>query len=130
MTSIFQSIKTQDEILQTVFDRVKTHLLTQNAKSMTNENGYFYCKYRTSDELKCAIGCLIADEDYHSELEGSGVRVNYGRNNNFLRGSGIYCGHPRMLDLLSRLQRLHDQEDVCDWKIGLQEIAIEFSLIR
>jgi len=51
-----------------VFYFVIAHLRAQN-KRAANENGS--CFYRTPEGLKCAAGCLITDEEYNPEFEGS-----------------------------------------------------------
>ena len=45
--------------MQTVFDRVATHLLTQNAQSLDIVDGE--CLYRGEDGKMCAAGCLLTD---------------------------------------------------------------------
>ncbi len=52
-----------------VFEKVKTHLLTQNAKSV--DEGEDTCLYRGENGLKCGIGALILDEYYHESLENN-----------------------------------------------------------
>ncbi len=44
---------------QEIFDKVATHLLTQNEKALNSVGG---CVYRTDKGLKCAVGCLIPVE--------------------------------------------------------------------
>lgn len=46
-----------------IFEKVRTHLLTQNAKSMIDG----ICLYRGPNGLKCAVGCLIEDEHFDPE---------------------------------------------------------------
>ena len=45
---------------QQIFDKVATHLLTQNARSAAEGS----CLYRSPSGLKCAVGCLISDSVY------------------------------------------------------------------
>ncbi|TFG98717.1 hypothetical protein E4H12_05310 [Candidatus Thorarchaeota archaeon] len=58
--------------MQMIFNRVKSHLHKQNQKAQ-GESGL--CSYRThgAATLKCAIGCLIDDENYEQSLEGRRV---------------------------------------------------------
>lgn len=96
---------------QQVFEKVATHLLTQNAKS---ESEAEICQYRTKSGLMCAAGCLIADEEYDSKMEGYN-----------------WC-HGRFPDvhkhLIADLQKLHDLDDVEDWYDGLLGIAKDYKL--
>lgn len=56
---------------QDVFDQVAIHLLTQNQPSIAPVAGFpTDCAYRGNNGLKCAAGCLIADDEYDIEIEG------------------------------------------------------------
>lgn len=57
---------------QQIFDTVATHLLKQG-KRATNLHGT--CVYRGEGGTKCAVGCLIADEEYNPKMEGCSVSV-------------------------------------------------------
>lgn len=81
---------------QEIYDKVLNHLVKQGKKSIDS-----YCKYRGPDNTSCAVGCLIPDDEYTPELEGSGgiksiacsIKLNIESNK---------------LDLLQELQILHD----------------------
>lgn len=113
---------------QEMFDRVKTHLLTQMERagepnpSYVVENGSapFRCFYHAPNGFKCAIGCLIPDEHYNRELEDKSVW-----NDNLQTAAGItreQAGFAR------RLQQCHDEVPVEYWALTLTYIAIEFGL--
>lgn len=55
--------------LQQVFDRVATHLLTQGEPAMQGRD----CRYRGPAGTSCAVGCLLAEEEYDPKLEGVGI---------------------------------------------------------
>lgn len=59
---------------QEVFDQVANHMMTQKARSKARssveEGNVFFCAYR-SNGLKCAAGCLIADDEYRPYFEKS-----------------------------------------------------------
>ena len=100
---------------QEAFDIVAHHLLTQRERS---EN-HGMCAYRGRNGLKCAIGALIPDSDYHPGLEGRGacevrwkLRVLQSVN----------------VDLLSDLQKLHDKKPPVEWTKGLRAIARDYRL--
>lgn len=97
---------------QEVFDIVARHLLTQNEQSV-NEDG---CAYRGEGGLKCAVGALIPDSDYDPDWEGQAV-VDNNPICGHLEGKGI------SLRLASRLQHIHDQFAVRDWRWRLMELA-------
>jgi hypothetical protein len=106
---------------QEIFDKVSTHLLQQNKPAM--EDGR--CRYRTSDGLSCAVGCLIAPEVYSEGLEGQGVVALDLRA--ALRDSGIGTTY-KTLTLLSDLQDLHDRVPTHLWPAKLNLIAKRFDL--
>lgn len=121
--------------LQAIYDRVKSHLLTQNAKSqlvpanVDDENTI--CAYRGEGDRRCAIGCLITDECYTEALEGKTL-ANHKTVVNALVCSGVIDPHeqrssPRAT-LLVELQRMHDRREVSEWSDSLRRLAIEHSL--
>lgn len=114
-------------ILQTIFDRVVKHLLTQNCRSLLMP-GSSSCRYRGPNGLMCAVGCLINDECYDVELEGkmSGTPEVQAA----LECSGINVTHNLILrKLLQQLQIIHDtKKDVAFWGIELKNVARDFGL--
>lgn len=99
---------------QEVFDQVKTHLLTQMERAVD----IYSCRYRTHNGLKCAAGCLIADDEYTMDMEGrtwinlvidSVAPTNY---------SGM----------IIELQLVHDNFNPLEWEAKLKEIAKENKL--
>lgn len=107
---------------QEVFDRVCTHLLLQGARSMKGR----LCAYRGEWDRMCAIGCLIDDEHYTPELEGSHVHES-----NVLvavqSSLGVEIGG-MSLDLLYELQKCHDNTAIVFWEDTLKAIARRFGL--
>jgi hypothetical protein len=101
-------------LIREIFDTVKQHLLTQNKQAKVG----VHCKYRLGD-LKCAVGCLIKDEDYISIIEGNGLGY-------------IARSYPEMfmhldldetkITLLSQLQALHDDCAPETWAKGLDQL--------
>lgn len=106
-----------------ILERVRNHLLTQNKKSVEH-NDPLECRYRTKDGLSCAVGCLIKNEFYSPSLEGKGI-------GNFAVVLTVECSletklTEEQLNILWKLQRLHDSADVECWKSELDEIEKEF----
>jgi hypothetical protein len=57
---------------QKTFDTVLAHLRRQGRPALNKEG----CRYRTSDGLMCAVGCLIPDARYSPDIENtSGYQV-------------------------------------------------------
>jgi len=87
---------------QEIFDTVVDHLLSQGMKSSVA-----VCMYRTSTGLKCAVGILISDSDYDSDMEFSAVDSLYSSHPTRIQ-EWAQQKYPNDLKLLTRLQRLHD----------------------
>ncbi len=90
-----------------VFQRVITHLETQRKKALRNGQ----CVYRTDEGLKCAIGCLIPDDEYNPEIEGSSL-CGMMRNKMPPTIVALMQQGNKMVSLLQTLQDLHDMYEV------------------
>ena len=105
---------------QELFNRVATHLLTQNEQSMVREDGpggAVYCKYRGPRGLKCAIGALIPDAAYRVQMEGERVTYDPIR---------VAAGIPEKLT--AELQIVHDHNEPWRWPSMLAYVAREHDL--
>lgn len=100
---------------QEIFDTVVNHLRKQNKKSDDNAGSL----YRSSKGLKCAVGCLIYDEEYKPEMEGYAVGI--------LANNHIPRFRP-YISLLRRLQKIHDGMRVEEWECGLKDVGTAFEL--
>lgn len=114
---------------QRVYNKTVRHLLSQRKKSM-NFSGV--CAYLNEDGLMCAVGCHISRKNYSVDIEGIGLTtISY----------GIYAEDEGMLlqiladsnllehlQLLIKLQDVHDCMPVNQWRKGLRAVAAEFGL--
>jgi hypothetical protein len=89
---------------QEIFDTVVAHLLQQGKQSKSESD---ICLYRSDDGLKCAIGALIPDSDYVSDMEAAVVYPSYCSPSTTIQ-SWAQSNYPNDLKLLNRLQKLHD----------------------
>ena len=102
--------------LQTVFNIVSTHLLTQGMKS---RNAFGTCAYRGENGMKCAAGALIPDDQYKPEIE------------NVLWTDLVSekIVSRRFVNEIAELQQIHDlgdsdpEECVAGWKKKLIKFA-------
>lgn len=108
---------------QEIFDTVKQHLLTQNARS---ENEYtMVCQYRGPKGRKCAVGCLIDDDDYNPLWEGKTVRkLLHCR----ALPEPLAAEFQRNESLLTSLQHIHDDVDIQEWPSKLHRVAVVHGL--
>ena len=114
---------------QEVFDTVVNHLRTQKQPAINSGD---QCRYRHTEPdgtvLRCAVGCLIADDEYLQEMEGTnidGLLADYLRlPNGFLREK--LRTH---YSLLRALQSTHDDVSrLGEWEACFEEIANYFNL--
>lgn len=90
------------------WEKMRAHLLKQRRKSQDG----FSCLYRGPDGTKCAVGCLIADEDYRPAMEREVVGL---LDRDEIPGlAGI------SLSVLQQAQRTHDHSPTGDWRYQLQ----------
>lgn len=107
---------------QEVFDHIAIHLLTQMEKSMSvyNTMGQYRSdsKLYQNKKLSCAAGCLMGDKEYIPELEGNSWEVlvenDLAPNDHF--------------EIIQKLQRIHDWEDIDSWKQLLINLANKHNL--
>lgn len=105
---------------QEVFDFIAHHMLTQGKKAQSAGGG---CRYRIKIDKniihKCAAGCLIPDEVYKETMEGKSW---YAVVNTLKMASNAHYS------LISRMQSIHDYQQVKHWKQRLFEEASSRSL--
>lgn len=106
---------------QEIFDTVLAHCRKQRVASTTRTKWVSSCAtkwvsscaYRGENDTRCAVGCLIPDEFYSSDIEGLRVSCELsdkGTDNertlvNVLYASGVQHSQ---FDLLGSLQDAHD----------------------
>jgi len=111
---------------QEIFNKVRDHLLKQNAKSLKKHS--IHCAYRSDSGLKCAIGCLITDENYEAAHEGLGAEeVPVVQ---MVERSLDILIDPETSRLLYDLQDLHDNYNVDEWAYQFDVVADSFGLER
>ena len=85
------------------------------------------CAYRAKNGDKCAVGCLIEDEEYKESFEGVKALMildgGYGADMELVER--LYP-HRR---LLSELQVVHDKMEVENWEFGLKDVAKRLGLV-
>ncbi len=99
-----------------IFERMKTHLLAQNAVS---EDDTGSCRLRSPDGRKCAIGSLVRDEVYEAALEGVGIsyyrHAHDGKLLRALYALNVNAYDPNVIELLMELEQIHDDASVDQW---------------
>ena len=106
---------------QEIFDKVVRHLSAQGLCAMLDGT----CAYRGDGGLKCAVGCLIPDGIYHEDIEGKNVKNLFNNFPDQMKASGL---DPKSADLLTDLQRIHDNRVKRDWKRNLLNVAEHYHL--
>lgn len=109
---------------QQVYNKIATHLVTQGVQANAGGAIGDSCLYRSPAGLKCAIGCLISDENYHPNMENRDVEA-------------IAAWYPDAIpdvdiDFLNEMQSVHDSN--CNWyykgqmKLSLANVAGMYGL--
>ncbi len=107
---------------QEVFNKVYTHLLTQNKKSRLDDE---FCAYKATDGLQCAFGCLIPDEFYSPEMEAHPIFDLFVMS----KPLKMMFAHDCELSLVEALQVVHDDYDPDQWLEELHVVAATYKLI-
>lgn len=103
---------------QEVFDQITQHLLRQGKAAISSTGA---CRYRVEAQgevLKCAAGCLIADDEYNRLFENVAWDDLADRNK-------VPSHH---VALVQQLQRIHDRESFGTWTYYFHKIARDFGL--
>lgn len=103
---------------QEVFDQVTQHLLRQGKAAISATGA---CCYRTEREgvvLKCAAGCLIADDEYSRKFE----------NDIWPHLVELSLVPNHHAELIRSLQEVHDGCPVKKWPTYLKQVAVDYGL--
>ena len=103
---------------QEVFDQITQHLLKQGKAA---RSGTGACRYRTENSegvLKCAAGCLIADDEYNRMFE-------YVAWNDLVNDGKVPSDH---CQLIRDFQIIHDSIIPGDWLSSFKDIAARHDL--
>lgn len=95
-----------------VFEYIRHHLLTQMQQSKNDKGA---CFYKNEQGLKCAAGCLIPDDMYNSNFE-------YKSWGSLVRQKSVPEDH---IGLIQRMQYMHDETPVSNWKLELDKLEGE-----
>lgn len=124
----------QDE-RQRYFDTVVRHLVAQGRRAygggIVRQGDGVSCRYRAAvgDEiLKCAIGCLIPDDQYAPAMEGQTVTAIVSTHDFFKRFPWVRAAYVHK-GLLRRLQSAHDRRAAGETlRDLLLDIALDYGL--
>ncbi len=101
---------------QEAFEKVTKHLLTQNERAVElDREGTEVCRYRTRSGLMCALGCLIPDDEYMSDIEqhGPGYVKKY-----------VLALSDLDTNFMCDIQMIHDNNEPKKWRDRLEEYAL------
>ena len=103
---------------QEVFDQITQHLLQQGKAAIFSTGACCYRAEVHGEVLKCAAGCLIADDEYDESWENTDWP-------SLVADKFAPDSHER---LIYRMQGIHDCKSPREWSKSFHEIAAEFSL--
>ena len=112
--------------MQEAFDAMVAHLRNQGEPSLDEE--LERAVYRNANGLKCAIGVLISDEYYDPAFDqNGGLDVMKPEVQSALAKSGVPVDSWAM-DMLARMQRVHDDWEPDMWEGEFSEVAKAYGL--
>jgi len=114
-------------LIQKLFDKAVTHLLTQMAQSISDDGR---CVYRGPNGLKCAIGALLDDAWYDADtLEYLSIGARYVQTA-VAQSQGFDLSTLEEEDwiILRAVQNIHDTYLPDGWKDKLTALAEEHNL--
>lgn len=105
---------------QVAFATVVTHMLDQGKAAIDVDGACVYWNQDTG--MKCAIGCLIKEEDYNPDMEENGVEglIRLNLLPEYLKSVDLH--------LLCDLQSVHDAADINGWLGQLTKLATKYNL--
>lgn len=108
-----------------VFNHVVNHLREQGCQSLFREK--IMCAYRGDGGTMCAVGCLIADDEYGPSLENNSIFALFEKN---LLPTDLKERVEPNLHILSDLQTLHD--NYLEYKDGefTEDVKAHISSLR
>jgi hypothetical protein len=100
---------------QEIFEQATKHLLSQKVRSMSTDG--MDCMYK-QENLACAAGCFISDDEYSPEMERMG----------WIELSEKNIVPSAHAGLIQHLQNVHDSAEAEEWKETLIKFAIKHKL--
>lgn len=99
------------------------------AEALIKSDGFGDLKWllsKTTFDAKCAAGCLISDKYYKSDFEGKIVEQGSGIWKSIVMSNPKWEMTEESFQLVSQLQSIHDNNDVCEWELELSRLNLDF----
>jgi hypothetical protein len=110
---------------QELFNQIVSHLRSQNAICQRMlRPGIPQCMYRSPDGLKCAVGCLIPDDEYVAVMEDHDLYLVID-----MLKSPLKEKLKRHTQLLIQMQLVHDSKPVSKWEAEFKGYATRNGLV-
>lgn len=102
------------------FNKIKKHLLEQGEPAVTESGHYLY---HSKDGLKCAVGCLISEDDYERSFERFKEEhlIDHVGAKKLEKILNVKLTS-ETTDMLNDLQSVHDNVQPKNWKRSLTRI--------
>ena len=102
---------------QEVFDKVVAHLRQQARRALREDNSHavsiITCAYRAKDGAKCAVGCLIDDDEYGPWMESLSPKYILSHHKAM---PSLIMKLEEHLYILNDLQSIHDKHGPEQWE--------------
>lgn len=116
--------ESEQYLMQALFDTMVTHLRLQGVPALDDLTGG--CAYRGVNGTKCAVGCLISEDNYTVGLENKSVKVPV-----VIDAVQMSLGitlTERQIGFLKEMQVIHDGGRSA-WEPSFKDVAYEYNLV-
>lgn len=77
-------------------------------------------------DSKCAVGCIILDDFYNSEMEGKTIEPDEWVWDAVVKSNPVWKMTDNSLQMLKRLQAIHDGNNPEQWEVELSRLNSDF----
>jgi alkyl hydroperoxide reductase subunit AhpC len=122
--------------LSSTLDNVREQAIAISIDENFNNNNHYDNDYDydifydilagTENDAKCAVGCLILDEFYDTEMEGKTIEPDEMVWDIVVKSNPAWNMTDNSLKMLKALQSIHDGKTPEQWEVELSRLNVKF----
>lgn len=122
---MFKVKKVEKLTTQEAFNIMVRHMMRQGCRSY--DQNLKMCRYRGPNGAMCAVGAIIPNKLYTTEMEGKTILMLLYYFDKFPK----VCNFLSVVDkyFLAQMQNIHDDVDIDMWEEKFKEVAYNFNLV-